>query len=900
MRLIPAILSHVTGESIDRGSDGSSDDALALAEAALAARHESPTDALTAASAIVARSDVSALARLVGLWAMGLAERELNRLAAAEEHLRAAIDLGTVLGDVVRVAQVRSALIPVLAARGMPDNALELVDLARVHLPDVELADLEMKRALVYYQSGRLTEALDAYGDALPLVVQGADRVLEARLRCNRAAVLAYRGDVVAALADAAIAERLAAEHGQFFLAGGAAHNHGFAAGRRGDVVAAIASFARADDWYGRVGHPGRSAGVLASDRCEVMLVAGLHDEARASAEVAVRTLEEVDDVNDLAEARLLLARACLIQGDHLRAQTEARAAGEQFRRAGRASWSTMADFVAFTAAQASPSDDRADLPAVGSIADDLERQGWPAEAASVRVTAAEIALGRGDRSFAREQLGIAARSRFHGRADRRASAWLATSYLRRADGDLSGAKRAAVAGLRVVTDHQATLGATDLRVGATTHADRLARFGLELAAQGGRPRDILTWAERVRANALAAPPVRPPDDFPLADALSELRRLRSELDETRRAGSPDESLDRAVRQQETRVRELARMVTGGVEARAGLSVAELTATLGHRRGLVEFVEVTGELLAVVVRGSGCRLHRLARSADVASLVDQAVFAASRLARTGASEASRAASLDALDDSLAQLDARLLRPSFVDVDELVVVPTGLLHNVPWGGLPSLRALPHTVATSATRWARRADAPDSRRGQATPRVVAITGPQLADDAAELAVVVASHPRARLLSGDAATVAAALELLGDADIAHVACHGNFRSDSPMFSSLSLADGPLTVYDVESIVTPPSLVVLPACNAGVAAVSVGDELIGTASALLGTGVERVVAPITVVNDVATTAVMAAFHRWLATGVSPHVALASVRSELQSAPPPERAAVSSFICLE
>ena len=76
-----------------------------------------------------------------------------------------------------------------------------------------------------------------------------------------------------------------------------------------------------------------------------------------------------------------------------------------------------------------------------------------------------------------------------------------------------------------------------------------------------------------------------------------------------------------------------------------------------------------------------------------------------------------------------------------------------------------------------------------------------------------------------------------LLDRSHTAHIACHGHFRRDSPMFSSLILADGPLTVYDLESLATPPSLVVLPACNAGIAAVSVGDELIGTASALLGT---------------------------------------------------------------
>ena len=66
--------------------------------------------------------------------------------------------------------------------------------------------------------------------------------------------------------------------------------------------------------------------------------------------------------------------------------------------------------------------------------------------------------------------------SRDAGRADRRANAWLATAYLRAADVDRAGARRAVTTGLDMLADHQATLGATDLRVGASTHAGQLAR----------------------------------------------------------------------------------------------------------------------------------------------------------------------------------------------------------------------------------------------------------------------------------------------------------------------------------------------------------------------------------------------------------------------------------------
>ena len=136
--------------------------------------------------------------------------------------------------------------------------------------------------------------------------------------------MLAYQGQIDEALTDASIAERLAADNGQFFLAGGAAHNHAFTAGLQGDIATALASFARADALYAQVGYPGRSAGVFASDRCELMIAAGLHAEARENAELAVRTLEGVGDVMDLAEARLLLARACLAQNDADAAYREA------------------------------------------------------------------------------------------------------------------------------------------------------------------------------------------------------------------------------------------------------------------------------------------------------------------------------------------------------------------------------------------------------------------------------------------------------------------------------------------------------------------------------------------------------------------------------------------------
>lgn len=54
----------------------------------------------------------------------------------------------------------------------------------------------------------------------------------------------------------------------------------------------------------------------------------------------------------------------------------------------------------------------------------------------------------------------------------------------------------------------------------------------------------------------------------------------------------------------------------------------------------------------------------------------------------------------------------------------------------------------------------------------------------------------------------------------------CHALFRADNPLFSALQLADGPLTVYDLERLRAAPRDMILSACDDGVSAVRPGDE--------------------------------------------------------------------------
>ena len=81
---------------------------------------------------------------------------------------------------------------------------------------------------------------------------------------------------------------------------------------------------------------------------------------------------------------------------------------------------------------------------------------------------------------------------------------------------------------------------------------------------------------------------------------------------------------------------------------------------------------------------------------------------------------------------------------------------------------------------------------------------IAGPGLESGGAELDNSRSATP-SEAAASSGATVERSLQALDGAAVAHVAAHGRFREDSPLFSSLELDDGPLTVHDFERLGAP-----------------------------------------------------------------------------------------------
>ena len=826
--------------------------------------------------------------------ALGMAALELDDADTAVAHLERAVRAGR-RGGPQREAEARMSLALALLSAGATRRALREADRA-TRLDGVpDRGALELQRAIILERLGRLGEALDGYRLAIAGFRRGGDRNGEARALCDRGVLQTYRGELGAAEADLRRAETLCDELGLGLMSASVRQNLGFVAAQRGDVPLGLACYEQAQATFAAIG--GTRYALLELDRCSLLLAAGLTAEARASADRAITALVETAMGAEVAEARLQRAEVALAERDWPAAREAAGAALRAFTAQRRPTWAALARDAAVRAAWGAYGDG-ADgarlLAAARRAAADLERSGWTARAVHAHLLAGRVALALGRPRAALRDLDVARRARLHGPAALRIAGWHAEALRHVAVGDPDAALRAVGGGLRALAGDRAALGATELRAHAAAQAEELADLGLRFALGRGRPGAVLALVERARAQTLHLTPVTPPRDPALAERLGELRALVALAAEEVRAGRPAARLVARQTRLEHEIRRRLLQVpgTGALAPARAPTLRALRAALGER-ALIEFLRVDGALHALTVTARRAQVVALGPAAPVERELELLRFALRRMAAGSGSGAHRANAAHAA----AELERALLAPLLPAVGdrELVIVPSGALHALPWATLPACAGRPLSVAPSAALWLRaRERAVPARPGP--PLLVA--GPGLAEADAEVAAIAALYDGATVLTGADAGVEAVAAALGGCDRAHLACHGSFRDDNPLFSALLLADGPLTVHDVEALGAGPRELVLSACDAGRSVVRAGDELMGLTSALLAIGAGVIVASTVDVPDAPTRPLMAALHERLRAGVRPALALAEARGSLSSDDPAEAVARDAFLC--
>ncbi|MBA2526819.1 MAG: CHAT domain-containing protein, partial [Pyrinomonadaceae bacterium] len=399
-----------------------------------------------------------------------------------------------------------------------------------------------------------------------------------------------------------------------------------------------------------------------------------------------------------------------------------------------------------------------------------------------------------------------------------------------------------------------------------------------------------------------------PRDSFE-ADLLAQLEELRQELNyvynEINRPGvqprfgeRETQPVQEALRERERKTSEILRQLqhrSGTILAHSEtVDVAKLQQDLGPDSALVEYTTLDDELLAFViteksvevVRNLGSEKAAATELGQVRFQIDALRHGSQRIRRHVPDLTRRA------ERHLQSLYELLLRPieHTIGHRRLVIVPHRSLHYLPFQALHdgtsyliARREVSYAPSAIVFQQCLRRDVPSLNKAlllgvadEQTPRV-----------RDEIETLTPLFPATVALLDQEATLEALRMQAPQADVLHLACHGQFRPDNPLFSSLRLGDGWFTVRDAYRLNLRCALVTLSACETGVSAVAPGDELIGLARGFLAAGSPSLVISLWTVDDDATAQLMTTFYEHLRAGESMAAALRQAQLQMMEISP-------------
>jgi CHAT domain-containing protein len=244
--------------------------------------------------------------------------------------------------------------------------------------------------------------------------------------------------------------------------------------------------------------------------------------------------------------------------------------------------------------------------------------------------------------------------------------------------------------------------------------------------------------------------------------------------------------------------------------------------------------------------------------------------------------------LEAARAHLGELYRELIAPvrERLDAGHLVIVPHGVLHYLPFHALfdgERYMIDEHTIsyAPSATIFSLcQQKALAASRNSLVFGIPDAAAPLIEDEAKSVADILENAEL--LLGSEASQQALRTKGLGSRLI-HVATHGTFRQDNPMFSGIKLGDGYLSLYDLYQLKLDADLVTLSGCATGLNVVTAGDELLGLIRGLLYAGARSLLLSLWNVHDRSTADFMRCFYERFQEGVDKPSALQGAMQDLR-----------------
>ncbi|HSE98586.1 MAG TPA: CHAT domain-containing protein, partial [Blastocatellia bacterium] len=250
----------------------------------------------------------------------------------------------------------------------------------------------------------------------------------------------------------------------------------------------------------------------------------------------------------------------------------------------------------------------------------------------------------------------------------------------------------------------------------------------------------------------------------------------------------------------------------------------------------------------------------------------------------------------AADDYLGKLYEAVVAPleHHIGNDRLVIIPHGPLHYVPFHALRRGRGyliedfeISYAPSAAVLKLCRVRSSKPSQgaRSNGDRRLVAlgVTHHDTPSIEEEIRALGAIFSDSITLTGESATRENLMRHARGARFLHLASHGYFRRDNPMFSFLKLSDSALNFYSLLDLELEADLVTLSACHTGMNMVFPGDELHGLMRGFLHAGAPSLVASLWAVSDRSTAEFMREMYSRISAGESKRSAIRAAQLQVK-----------------
>lgn len=822
-----------------------------------------------------------------------------NRQAAA--HHEKAFRMFEEQGDRREAARTLNHSIQPCILMGEYDRAFQAAQQARQIFQEIgetsRIASLDNNVGNIFHRQDRFEEALRYYEQAYQTLAKHEQWDKVAITLQNMAMCLISLNDFPRALDCYHRARDLAERYGMPLLRDQADYNIAYLYYFRGEYSRAIEmlfSTRRACEANGDAYH----VALCYMDLSEIYLELNLSEEARQMGREAYERFEKLGMGYEAAKSLANQAIACGQQGKTVQALEGFAKAREMFEREKNVVWPRLLDLYhgLLLFHEGRYFEARKLCTAAAAF---FDQANLPNKAALAHLILGRIALQVGDNTATKTEID-ASTARIDGMQSPALAyqAYFLRGQVAQTQGDRTTALAAYREACKFLETLRSRLNSEELKIAFVKNRLQVYEALVELYLAGDTKdislAEVFSWIEAAKSRSMTEMIFQAGQSLPLGDeGQSELvRRIRDlreelnwyyhriELEQLRPEENTSKRLrelrEKAVSQENELLRTLRELPSherehAALESPADFSLERLQRNLPTGATLIEYYSAGERLIAAVVTKDAIEIVPVSLVSRVTHFLHLLRFQLSKF-RMGAAytQQFKKPLFVATQAHLLALYGELFAPllEHIKAKHLIFVPHGSLHFLPFHALRNEREylcdeFRISYAPSAAVFTICQERPNGELPKSL--VMGIPDERAPHILGEVQSVAPLLPYPELLIGSQATSVRLRKEGARSGLLHIATHGNYRHDNPMFSGIRLGDGYLNLYDLYQMRFPAKLVTLSGCATGMNFVSAGDELLGLERGLFCAGAATLLLSLWDVHDQTTAKLMHTFYRRL-----------------------------------